>query len=266
MKTNLTLLARMSLVSVLIFPGAQQAAETPLPSVDTVLKRVVDTSEKENENDRAFNQHYAYTRMKVTEYRNARGELKKHEEKTSRNSPALAPVAFRPAPSETKAEPEKSAGKKGAVTDANSNVRGKAFEKKDFALNDELLGRFQFTLAGRETVNGRPALVLEFKPRKSDLPERNIKDRFINKAAGRLWVDEGDSVLVKAAVHLTEKVNVVGGLVGSIWKFDYGFDRVRTADGLWFTHGVDWHLEGREVIVRRTVDYHEGKSEVRKAW
>jgi hypothetical protein len=67
-------------------------------------------------------------------------------------------------------------------------------------------------------------------------------------------------------VHLTEKVNVVGGLVGSIWKFDYGFDRVRTADGLWFTHGVDWHLEGREVIVRRTVDYHEGKSEVRKAW
>jgi hypothetical protein len=266
MKKNLTLLARMISVSVLAFPGAQQAAETPLPSVDTVLKRVVETSEKENENDRAFNQHYGYTRTKLTEYRNSRGDLKKREEKRSRNNPEVAPAAFRPVPSETKAEPEKSAGNKGAVTDANSNVRGKAFEKRDFALNDDLLGRFQFTLTGRETVNGRPALVLEFKPRNKDLPERNIKDRFINKAAGRLWVDEGDSALVKAALHLTEKVNVVGGLVGAVWKFDYGFDRQRTMDGLWFTRSVDWHLEGREVIVRRAVDYHEEKSEVRKVW
>lgn len=266
MKTILTPLARMFLASVMTFPGAHQAAEAPSPSVDAVLKRVVETSEKENENDRAFNEHYGYMRTKVTEYRNAHGDLKKREEKTSRNSPAVAPVAFHPPPSEMKTEPEKSAGNKGAVTDANSNVRGKAFEKNDFALNGDLLGRFQFVLTGREILNGRPAFVLEFKPRKKDLPERNLKDRFINKAAGRLWVDEGDSVLVKAAVHLTEKVNVVGGLVGSIWKFDYAFDRERTPDGLWFTHGVDWHLEGREVIVRRTVDYHEEKSEVRKVW
>jgi len=265
MKTILTPLAWMILANVLIFPGAQQAAEASLPSVDAVLKRVVETSEKENENDRAFNQHYRYTRAKVTEYRNARGDLKKREEKRSQNNPEVVPAAFRPS-SETEATPEKNPGNKGPVTDASSNVRGKAFEKKDFALNGDLLGRFQFTVAGRETVNGRSALVLEFKPRSRDLPERNIKDRFINKAAGRLWVDEGDSVLVKVAVHLTEKVNVVGGLVGSIWKFDYAFDRERTTDGLWFTHGVDWHLEGREVIVRRTVDYHEEKSEVRKAW
>ena len=108
--------------------------------------------------------------------------------------------------------------------------------------------------------------MLEFKPAKKNLPERNIKDRFINKAAGRVWVDEADYVIAKADVHLTESVNVVGGLVGAVWKFNYSFDRERTSDGLWFTRAVDWHLEGREVVFRRAIDYHEGKTGVRKAW
>jgi hypothetical protein len=175
---------------------AESIAESPLPSLATVLKRVADQTEKESDNERAFNQRYGYTRTKVTEYRNANGDLKKREEK----------------------------------------------------------------------INGRPMLMLEFKPAKKDLPERNIKDRFINKAAGRVWVDEADYVIAKADVYLTETVNIVGGLVGAVWKFNYSFDRERTSDGLWFTRAVDWHLEGREVILRRAIHYHEGKTGVRKAW
>ena len=38
----------------------------------------------------------------------------------------------------------------------------------------------------------------------------------------------------------------------------------RTADGLWFPSEVDWHLEGREVIINRIVDYHETTSAVQK--
>ena len=148
----------------------------------------------------------------------------------------------------------------------SANVRGRAFDRKDFSINDDLLDRFEFDLAGRKTVNGRPMLLLDFKPAKKELPERNIKDRFINKAAGRVWVDEADYVIAKAEVYLTETVNVLGGFVGAVWKFNYSFDRERTSDGLWFTRAVDWHLEGREVILRRAIDYHEGKTSVRRAW
>ena len=77
-----------------------------------------------------------------------------------------------------------------AVVTFTSNVRGRAFEKRDFTLNGDLLGRFQFTAAGREMVNGRPMLMLDFKPANKKLPERTLKDKFINKAAGRVWVDE----------------------------------------------------------------------------
>jgi len=245
---------------------AQSIAEPPLPTVATVLERVARQTEKESDNERAFNQRYGYTRTKVTEYRNAKGDLKKREEKKIANHPSAVPVAYRAQPSGTALDPNFSAERNEAVTDANSNVRGKAFERKDFSINNDLLGRFEFDLAGRKTINGRPTLLLDFKPAKKDLPERTIKDRFINKAAGQVWVDEVDYVIAKADVYLTETVNVVGGLVGAVWKFNYSFDRERTSDGLWFTRAVDWHLEGREIVLRRAIDYHEGKTGVRKAW
>jgi len=266
MKSIWQTVARAVLLATPLPLLAESIAEPPLPSVATVLKRVADQTEKESDNERAFNQRYGYTRTKVTEFRNAKGDLKKREEKKMANHPSAVPVAYRAQPAGPTPDPNLDAEKSEAVTDASFNVRGKAFEKKDFSINDDLLGRFEFDLAGRKTINGRPTLMLEFKPAKKNLPERNIKDRFINKAAGRVWVDEADYVIAKAEVYLTETVNVVGGLVGAVWKFNYSFDRERTSEGLWFTRAVDWHLEGREVILRRAIHYHEGKTGVRKAW
>jgi hypothetical protein len=40
--------------------------------------------------------------------------------------------------------------------------------------------------------------------------------------------------------------------------------RERTPDGLWFTRDSNWHLEGRELFVHRTVDYHEERTGLRK--
>ena len=266
MKSIWQTVARAVLLATPLPLLAERIAEPPLPSVATVLRRVVDQTEKESDNERAFNQRYGYTRTKVTEFRNAKGDLKKREEKKIANHPSGVPVAYRAQPAGPTPEPNLGEEKSEAVTEASSNVRGKAFEKKDFSINDDLLGRFEFDLAGRKTINGRPTLVLEFKPAKKNLPERNIKDRFINKAAGQVWVDEADYVIAKAEVYLTDAVNVVGGLVGAVWKFNYSFHRERTLDGLWFTRAVDWHLEGREVILRRAIDYHEGKTGVRKLW
>jgi len=74
-----------------------------------------------------------------------------------------------------------------------------------------------------------------------------------------VWVDEEDYALAQAQLHLTEPVTVLGGLVGVLRKFTYEFTRVRTPEGLWFARNMDWHLEGREVVINRIVDYHEQK-------
>jgi hypothetical protein len=242
----------------LVAQGNDLAA--PLPPIGLVLQRAMEESCRESDREHVFKQHYSYTRTRVTEYRNSDGDLKSIEEKTNESQPRAAAPPARPVQTTGRAPATPSAG----VTLEGENVRGKAFDRNDFLLNPNLLNRFEFTLAGRELINGRPALMVDFQPKSGVLPEQSIKDRFINRTAGRVWVDEQDYALVKVDLHLTQRVNVFGGLVGAVWKCTYSFDRARTDDGFWFVRHVDWHLEGRAVIIRRIVDYHEQWTNVRK--
>lgn len=236
---------------------AEQAA--PLPAVDTVLKRVIEQVEREEENERLFKQTYSFQRSKVTEFKNGSGEVKKTESKLKVNDP------LKPKPA--KVAPKPMTGRNSRpdrpVTETQSNVRGKAFEKSDFPIGEDLIARFEFTLVRREVVNGRPAFVIDFEPTKKKVPENGLKEKFLNKAAGRVWVDEADSVPVKADLRLSAPVSVLGGLVGAVQKFTFSFTRQRTPEGIWFTLDSDWHLEGREVFFRRIVDYHEETKEVK---
>jgi hypothetical protein len=106
--------------------------------------------------------------------------------------------------------------------------------------------------------------VVDFKPKSDDLPINQFADKFINKAAGRVWIDAEDYAIAQAQLHLLEPVSVLGGLVGVVRKFTYDFTRVRTPEGYWFARDMDWHLEGREVVVNRIVDYHEHKLNAQK--
>ena len=229
-----------------------------LPAVDTVLLRMAEKA-KADDDEREFKRHYGFTRIRVTEVRNPKGEIKKREEKKIEHHPAAlaaedsAPFSGTRPPSSDKTR-----------VDRSGATHAKPREKDEIVLDDDLLRRFEFTLTNREDVNGRRALVIEFQPAKKDLPERTLKDRFVNRTAGRIWVDEAEYALVKADFHLTEKVNLFGGLVGTISKFSFGFRRERTELGCWFTRDSEWHLEGREVFVRQTMDFHEEKTGVRR--
>ena len=136
-------------------------------------------------------------------------------------------------------------------------------DKKDFPLDQHLLNRFQFTIVGRELRNGRPTLVLDFQPKKN-LSAHSLKDHFLNKAAGRVWLDEHDYALVQTNVHLTEGVNILGGVAGAVNHLSYYLDRDRTPDGLWFTKAVKWHLDARELLARKILDHQEEYFNLRK--
>ncbi len=258
---------KLAVAVLLAAPVSLPAASTnaPLPAFESVLQHVLQRAKDEGDNDHAFDERYRYARTKVTEFRNSAGQLKKREANTSMHVPApAAPAPATPAPASA-AAPQSAPEQTEAASDTHSNVRGQQIKKSDFLLNEDLVSRFEFTMVGRESLNGRPALVVDFAPANKILPERNLKERFINKAAGRIWIDADDYSLVKADLHLTQQVNVGWGLIGAVWKFHYEFERERTPDGLWFPSEVDWHLEGREVIINRTVDYHEATSDVQKS-
>jgi len=250
MKLLLKMIVLMALlISTATLPAQTNVLEAPLPSLDALVSRVIKQAQKENEMEYTFKQHYSYKRSRITEYHTADGALDSHEEKTGDKHPRALSLTNPPV----------------SASGTNSIPPGTKFGKSDLALLDrELINRFNMTLVGRRILNGRPALVVDFKPKSGNLPENSIKDRFINHVAGRLWIDEADAALAQANIHLTEKVNVFGGLVGAVWKFNGTLQRSRTDDGLWYLHDFVWHLEGREVLDDKIVDYHEQWSNVTK--
>jgi hypothetical protein len=131
-------------------------------------------------------------------------------------------------------------------------------------LDGDLLKRYEFTFVKHETLNGRPAYVLDFKPVNGRLPERGIRDKFINKAAGRVWIDEADAAVSRADLYLTKRVDVVGGLVGAVWKFNCTMERERTGEGYWFVRRSQWNLEGRQAWMKRFVTSKEERTELQK--
>ena len=262
MKTTLLTLA--ILLAVVRLTPAQTndtspADAKPLPTLDYVLQQVVTRAVNEDENDNLFAMNYQYTRTRTWEYRNGSGELTSREEKSSvDNKPQrMANKAARLAAASTPAPPVP-AVKDEPVSETHSNIRGKALKVKDYSI-PELIKRFQFTLVGREMLNGRPALVADFKPASNHLPVNSLADKFLNQAAGRVWIDEEDYAIAQAKVRLSQPVSILGGIVGAVWKFTYDFTRARTPEGYWFARSLDWHLEGREVVFNRIVDYHERK-------
>ena len=235
-------------------------AEPPLPTLQEIFPRVVERALQEPENDRRFESQFAFVKSKVTEHRNSSGEIKKREAKVSTNSPAWKPLAEPPAPV-TDRDPAVAR----PVSNRPAKGRGKSYERDELLASGEFVKRFAFTLVGRETLHGRPALVVDFVPAAGKLPEHNLKDKFINRTAGRVWLDEADMAIVRGALRLTGRVNIVGGLVGAVSQLTVGFERERTAEGFWFTREANWHLEAREVFAQRVMDYHEERTEVRRA-
>jgi hypothetical protein len=268
MKTTLLTLA--VLLSLVCLAPAQTndvslADAKPLPTIDFLLQQVVARALKEDTNDDLFAMNYQYTRTRTWEYRNSSGQLTSHEEKSSvENKPLhMALKAARLAAGNQPAPVPTPIVKDEPISETHSNIRGKALKVKDYSIPN-LIKRFQFTIVDREMLNGRPTIVADFKPINDHLPVNQFADKFINKAAGRVWIDEEDYAIAQARLYLTQQVDVLGGLVGAVWKFTYAFTRVRTPEGYWFARNMDWHLEGREVVFNRIVDYHERKLDEQK--
>lgn len=229
---------------------SQVARAAGAPDLELILLRVIKNAAQDQETERLFKTRYAFVRTKVTETRDGDGELKKRTVQRIENQPGAAP-------------PGEDAENREGAADPKAEQRG--YERRDFEIKPELLKRFRFTLVGTDQWNDRPVWVIDFVPASDDLPAHSIKERFINKTTGRLWIDQAEEVLAKATFRLTEPVNVAGGLVGAVKKCEVETQRQRTQDGLWYPRRLVWHLEGRRLFWSKTIDHRDEVTEVQPA-
>ena len=209
-------------------PLSLPAADAPLPDAKTVLQRLIEKAKTSDENDRLFDERYSYTRTQTTEHRNSRGVVKKTDSKETRH------LAGRPDPD--------SVAKEHTTNDTAEE------EKEKATLDEDLFKHFKFTVTGRETIAGRPALKIVFVPNPDVKAGRSLAGRVMSRISGELWVDEAESALVRVKFRLTEPVNILAGIAGSLRAFSVQMDCARTADGLWYDRQTTWNVEAREFL------------------
>ena len=115
---------------------------------------------------------------------------------------------------------------------------------------DEIFQVLEFRIVGRETLDGRPAVVLSFEPRAGfDPPTRG--GRILQKFTGRAWVDEGDRQLVKVEAELMDDLSFGFGLLAKLKKGARAqLLRRKVNDEIWLPSAARFIGHGRVLLIK----------------
>lgn len=113
-----------------------------------------------------------------------------------------------------------------------------------------LLSRFDYTVLPEEILDGRPAYVVDFRPR-PEIGTANLGERALSALAGRAYIDASDFEVVRVDAHLVKPVSVAGGIAAKVASADIRYEAMPVGHGLWFPCLVDVRLRGKTLLFLR---------------
>ena len=117
-------------------------------------------------------------------------------------------------------------------------------------MNQEFVARYQFKLAGTETVRDHVCWVIAFEPKPGDLPVRNRMDRALNQSTGKFWVSQKDDGIVRVAFALRKPFKYWGGILAVIRNTDGMVDYTRIEPNIWVPLHFDLKLDLEVMMVK----------------
>ena len=124
-------------------------------------------------------------------------------------------------------------------------------ELKERAVVDELPSVFDIRMTGRDTIDGRSAIVFTFDPRPGYSP-RTPEGRIISHFRGQAWIDEVDHELVRLRMECLDSVSVKFGFIFRLLKGSRGVVERRKIDGeAWLPTYSRFTGSGRVFFVAR---------------
>jgi len=134
---------------------------------------------------------------------------------------------------------------------------------RDEARLGEALDLYDFTIEGRETLDGRSAIVIAFSPR-PNARARSREGRIARSFAGRVWIDEADRELMRADARAVDDVAFGYGLIARLNRGTTAMFARRKIDGVWRPIETRFQATGRALLVRRVdIDFSRTYSDYR---
>ena len=126
-------------------------------------------------------------------------------------------------------------------------LRGLAKERE---LAREALDMFNFTIVGRDTWEGNPAIIVAFEARPEAQP-RTREGRVAHAFKGRAWVHETEYQVMHVEATATRDVAFGWGIIARLHRgSEVRFTR-RRVNGVWLPVETAFDGTGRALVVRK---------------
>jgi hypothetical protein len=234
-------------------PSGNGRAAEAIPSASEVTRRMIERAQAVAEAEQG--PQYTYQKRSVLERLDAAGQPVKSEEKLHqviliRGLPFNRLVKIQGRELNAEELKREEAREERFQQRFVSADRRKLAAQKAALVTPELLDRYQFAVKERVMLGDRPTLVLTFKPKDKNLPERKVQDKVLNRMAGTLWVDEADADIARLVASLAEPLSLgFLGWLGSLTRCDLSLERQRMPDGVWVNARMTLVMHCRRLTV-----------------
>jgi hypothetical protein len=220
----------------------------PSPDPVGLLKRSIKAMERQD----SLLADYRYMKTVVMEHLNRDLEVKKKEERLVEvtsvprgpDVEVLVAVDGKPVSEEErkKREDEQRQGRSGGTARPSLSA-------------EDLISQFDWTFAGTERVDGRPATVLCFRPKAGAVyrGKDSNTEKLIKKVCGRVWVDDEESVITRIEFESTGQVKSAAGLFWTVRSFSVREERTRLEDGVWIDSNGEYFIDATALLVKSIV-------------
>ena len=128
---------------------------------------------------------------------------------------------------------------------------------------DELFQLYTFAIVGRESIDGHPAIAVDFVPKPNIVP-RTDEGKLMKKVKGRVWVSEADYEVARVQAEMLDDVSVMGFL-GKLYKgTTASFERRKVNNEIWLPARARFDGSGRALIRKFRIDTVVEYSDYRK--
>ena len=100
-------------------------------------------------------------------------------------------------------------------------------------------------LVGVESVNARPAYVIQLRPNTDHKLKSKTVNRFMNQFDAKLWVDKDEFHIARIDAKLKKPVTFLGGLVGAVNAINISISEKRLASDAWVDEIVSANFDAR---------------------
>jgi len=256
---------------------AQPEPSRPLPEIHAFLEEV----RKHFHSDEYLLDQYTFTERRTERRFDAKGHVKEEKHEVYEVYPSaqsrqtyrkLVVRNGRSLPPEDLAKQDREHEKKvarsmkaGEAAEEKRRRRMAENERQEREIVDEIFRVYEVAIVGRETIEGRSALLVTFQPR-TGVKATTRRGRILQKFAGRAWIDEEDYQVVGAQAQLHGTLSFGLGVLARLHDGATASFRRRKVNGeVWLPSEASFRGSARVLIVKGLrIDSHSEYSDYRK--